>query len=150
MGTARIKVEYLGGAEIRYLYPCGHTRKDIIMIGPKGPGSKRLRKPMAPAFTAKLVNYWNQSGGVSTRPCPKCRRKTLRQRSTPDQSWKRILGQKIRYLTPVQCQEKLAAITAEGITMFHPTIRELTGGLNSQSINFFVIRKLAEKAKEKS
>lgn len=60
-------------------------------------------------------------------------------------NWKRTVGQNIRHLSPAQAKEKLAAITAEGITIFHPTIRALTGGFNSQSINFYVVRKLHEK-----
>jgi hypothetical protein len=63
------------------------------------------------------------------------------------QGWKRTVGQKIRQLSPEQAQQKLDAISAEGITMYHATIRELTGGFNSQSINFYVIRKLADKVK---
>jgi hypothetical protein len=59
-------------------------------------------------------------------------------------------------MTPTKASELLAAIYAEtkaacptgGATIFHPTIRELTGGFNSQSINFYVIRKLADKAKQ--
>jgi hypothetical protein len=65
-------------------------------------------------------------------------------------NWKRTVGSKISRMTPAQAQGKLDAINAErmaagGATIFHPTIKELTGGFNSQSINFYVIRKLAEK-----
>lgn len=70
---------------------------------------------------------------------------------TVDHKWRRTLGQKVRHLTPEQCKEMLARINHEsrnGATIFHATIRDLTGGLNSQTINFAVVRKLAEKAKE--
>jgi hypothetical protein len=64
------------------------------------------------------------------------------------QAWKRVAGQRIRRLTPAEAQAAIARISAEGATMFHQDIRNLTGGFNSQSINFYVIRKLAEKAKQ--
>lgn len=74
---------------------------------------------------------------------------------TSIQSWKRTVGQKIRRLTPEGARAAIAEIEAErkaacplgGATIFHPTIRALTGGFNSQSINFYVIRKLADKAR---
>jgi hypothetical protein len=66
-------------------------------------------------------------------------------------NWRATLGQKIRHLSPVDCRAKLEAIRAEqpkqGATIFSATTRELTGGFNSQSINWYVIRKLAAKAK---
>ena len=62
------------------------------------------------------------------------------------QDWKRVVGQRIRRLTPEQAVEKLAAISARGITIDQPTVRELTGGYASQSINGYVQRKLAGRA----
>lgn len=61
-------------------------------------------------------------------------------------NWRRIVGQRVRRLTPEQARAALNAISAEGITIHHPTIRALTGGLNSQSINGYVQRKLAARA----
>jgi hypothetical protein len=68
----------------------------------------------------------------------------------PDQSWKRTAAAKVRRLSPEQAQAVLARITEETQrtrgTIFHADIRELTGGLNSQSINFHVTRLLAKRA----
>lgn len=61
-------------------------------------------------------------------------------------SWKRVVGARIRYLTKEQALEIIKRITAEGNTIFHEDIRNLTGGLNSQSINSHVLRKLGYKA----
>lgn len=61
-------------------------------------------------------------------------------------NWRRIVGQRVSRLTEQEARDKLAAIRAEGVTMFHPTIRELTNGLNSQSINHYVIQRLAHRA----
>lgn len=60
--------------------------------------------------------------------------------------WKRATAAKIRSLTPEEARAKLAAIRAEGITANHETIRDLTGGYSSQSINPVVIRALAIRA----
>lgn len=62
------------------------------------------------------------------------------------QRWKRVVGQKIRHMTTEEAQAALAEIRAGGVTIFKPTVRELTGGFNSQTINTYVIRKLAVKA----
>ena len=61
-------------------------------------------------------------------------------------TWRRVAGQRIRHLTPEQAKAILAAISKRGPTIFHPEIRELTGGYGSQSINTHVIRKLAARA----
>jgi hypothetical protein len=61
-------------------------------------------------------------------------------------NWKRSVGQHLRHLTPDDAEALLGAIRAEGITIFHPTIRKLTGGYNSQSINHYVVQKLAIRA----
>jgi hypothetical protein len=42
------------------------------MVGPKGRGSRALRKPMAADIVRKLVNYWNGAGGVNSPACPRC------------------------------------------------------------------------------
>jgi hypothetical protein len=65
--------------------------------------------------------------------------------------WKRKVGAALRRMKPADAKAKLEAIQAEteaqgGATILHATIRQLTGGLNSQSINFYVVRKLHEKA----
>jgi len=61
-------------------------------------------------------------------------------------NWKRIVGQRVARLSPEEARATLDAIRAEGITIFHPAIRSLTNGLNSQSINGYVTRKLAVRA----
>ena len=63
-------------------------------------------------------------------------------------NWKRTVGQNLRHLKLGEARKILAQITAEGPTIFHGDIKRLTGGFNSQSINFYVIRKLNEKAKK--
>jgi hypothetical protein len=69
--------------------------------------------------------------------------------TTKLQSWKRVVGQRVRRMTPADAAAAIARISAEGATMFHQDIRDLTGGFNSQNINFYVIRKLADRAKVK-
>lgn len=70
--TCKVKAEYLEGSRVRFLWPCGHTRTETLMVGPKGRGSRRLRKPMAPEIVRKLVHYWNRAGGVNSPSCPTC------------------------------------------------------------------------------
>ena len=60
--------------------------------------------------------------------------------------WKKTAAKNIRKLTPGEALAALARMNAEGSTIFHKDVRDLTGGYNSQSINFHVIRKLAIKA----
>jgi hypothetical protein len=61
-------------------------------------------------------------------------------------NWRRIVGQRVARLTPAQARALLDDIRGEGTTIFHPAIRGLTNGLNSQSINSYVMRKLAVQA----
>jgi hypothetical protein len=64
-------------------------------------------------------------------------------------TWKQTAGRKIGRLDQQSALDTLAKIRAESRgqpTIFSATIRELTGGFNSQSINFTVIRKLGVKA----
>jgi len=64
-------------------------------------------------------------------------------------TWKQTASAKIRKLDQQAALDMLAKIRAENggqSTIFSATIRELTGGFNSQSINFTVIRKLGVKA----
>jgi hypothetical protein len=69
----RVHVEHLGGSRVRYHWKCGHTKEEELRIGPtKGPGARRLQKPMGHDMTAKLVIYWNHSGGVIVHICKKC------------------------------------------------------------------------------
>lgn len=67
-----------------------------------------------------------------------------------DQTWKKTVAARIRAMTPEQARASLASITADtsknGATILHAEIRNLTGGFNSQSINFHVIRMLGKKA----
>lgn len=62
------------------------------------------------------------------------------------QKWKRVAGQNIRRLSQDEAAAALARIRAAGITIHQPAIRELTGGFASQTINGYVVRKLAVKA----
>ena len=66
--------------------------------------------------------------------------------TTIDQRWKRRAAAKVARLSPEQAREMLARIAAEGYTILHPDIRELTGGYNSQSINGHVTRLLGRRA----
>ena len=65
-------------------------------------------------------------------------------------NWKQVAAQRVRHLNADEARAILARIRAEdgprGATIFHADIRALTGGFNSQSINFHVIRLLARKA----
>jgi hypothetical protein len=67
------------------------------------------------------------------------------------QQWKATLRRNVRRLSPADATLALAAIREEeresGPTIFHSTIRALTGGFNSQTINFVVIRALAVRSK---
>jgi len=65
------------------------------------------------------------------------------------QSWKRRVGQMIRRMDTARAMATLNTIDSEtgrGTTIRSETIANLTGGLNSQSINSHVIRCLATKA----
>jgi hypothetical protein len=61
-------------------------------------------------------------------------------------NYKRRVGQVVRRLTPGQARRIIDAVSARGVTIEQPEIRALTGGFNSQDINFYVIRKLAVRA----
>lgn len=72
---ARVPVELVDAAEgrVRYRFPCGHTRTEVLLIGPTtGPGARRMQRPMAPDLLRKLVPYWNQNGGLKVQPCRRC------------------------------------------------------------------------------
>ena len=56
---------YRGGSRVRWLWPCGCRKTEIVLIGPRG-----CRKPMAPELLAKLEPYW-RSAGVNLPPCKK-------------------------------------------------------------------------------
>jgi hypothetical protein len=69
------------------------------------------------------------------------------------QPWQAAAKRRIAKLTGPQALEYQKRITAErmgnvglgnptGATIFHPAVRELTGGLNSQNINFYVVQLL--------
>jgi hypothetical protein len=59
---------------------------------------------------------------------------------------KRSTAARISHLSKEQAQEALRRIRERGPSMEQEAIRELTGGYNSQSLNEWVIRKLAYKA----
>lgn len=61
-------------------------------------------------------------------------------------NWRRVMAAKIARLTPEEARARLEMIRADGITIFHPAIRKLTGGFNSQTINSIVARRLAGRA----
>ena len=56
--------------------------------------------------------------------------------------WRRTLGQKLRKVTPGRAREILAEHAARGPSIGDPQIRELTGGLSSQAIDGYVLRRL--------
>jgi len=70
--------EYVGGSTVRYTWRCGHQYTETLMIGPKGRGSRGLRKPMSPEVVKMLAKYWGQMidgkphYGLSAGPCPTC------------------------------------------------------------------------------
>lgn len=62
------------------------------------------------------------------------------------QNWKRALGQRLRHMSTLQARRFIDRISAHGITIEQPAVRELTGGFAGQTINAYVLRKLAVKA----
>ena len=60
--------------------------------------------------------------------------------------WRSTARRNVAALSPEQAKKIIARVQAEGVTMFHKDIRDLTGGYNSQSINFHVLRLLGSKA----
>lgn len=63
---------------------------------------------------------------------------------------RRRYAAKIARMTPAQAMAAIRAIRSEGVTIHHPTIKALTGGYVSQSINAAVSRRLAERSREKT
>jgi CTP:molybdopterin cytidylyltransferase MocA len=59
---------------------------------------------------------------------------------------RRVIG-KVSRMTPQQARDILAEIAADGPTIEHAAIRQLTGGFASQSINFIVCRYLGARAR---
>lgn len=59
---------------------------------------------------------------------------------------RRRAGARIGKMTPADAHAWLARFTAEGITIEHATVRELTGGYASQSICGYIVRKVAIRA----
>ena len=57
-------------------------------------------------------------------------------------SWRRVLGQRVRRLSPDRAREIIDA-HAKHKGIGDPNYRELTGGFSSQSIDSLVTRKLA-------
>ena len=71
--TVRAHAEYVDGSTVRYTYPCGHFRNEVLLNGAPG---NRGKQPMEPVMVKKLAKYWSQ--GVNVPPCPTCaRRKEL-------------------------------------------------------------------------
>jgi hypothetical protein len=78
--------EYLGGSRVRYTWKCGHTKTETLMVGPKGRGSRGLRKPMSPDMVKKMAAYWGHRDTdgrpiytLNAGPCPTCLR--IKQRT---------------------------------------------------------------------
>jgi hypothetical protein len=65
---------------------------------------------------------------------------------TKQKNWKRVLGQKVAHLSPDEARAILEAHRKRGIGMGDPAYRALTGGYSSQSIDFYVTRKLGLRA----
>ncbi len=59
---------------------------------------------------------------------------------------RRRVAQRVRHMTAERAREVLAAIAKRGSTIHVPEISDLTGGYNSQNINFMVSRKLGIRA----
>jgi hypothetical protein len=59
---------------------------------------------------------------------------------------RRRVAQKVRYMNVNDARAMLDRILAEGTTIYHPDIYELTGGYQGEWINTMVTRKLAEQA----
>ena len=60
--------------------------------------------------------------------------------------WKKTAERNIQKLSASEALDTLKRIHKEGSTISHPEIRALTGGFNSQAINFTVVRMLGKKA----
>jgi hypothetical protein len=69
--VCRTKVEYIEASIVRFIWPCGHSRKEEIRTGKPGM-RKRLRVPIGADMTKKLVGYWNRCGGVHSPSCHRC------------------------------------------------------------------------------
>lgn len=59
---------------------------------------------------------------------------------------KRSTAARISRLTKEQAQDVLRRVREKGQTIDQPAVRELTGGYASQSINAWVVRRVAFKA----
>ncbi|CAB4164131.1 hypothetical protein UFOVP1146_67 [uncultured Caudovirales phage] len=60
--------------------------------------------------------------------------------------WKKTAVKNIGKLSVSEALDTLKKIQKEGSTIFHADIKALTGGFNSQAINFTVVRLLGKKA----
>jgi len=61
-------------------------------------------------------------------------------------NWRRVLGQRIRRLSPAQAVAILEAHRRRGAHIGDPAYRDLTGGFSSQAIDAVVSRRLGEQA----
>lgn len=73
LSAPRATARYLGDSRVEYTYPCGHTWRETLLIGPGRGRTGKHKRPMAPDMAAKLVRHW-AANGVNAGPCPKCRR----------------------------------------------------------------------------
>lgn len=64
----RAKVVGRTGNKLTYLFPCGHKRTEVMMVGPAG-----ARKPADEGTMRFFERYWGEGQGVSYQ-CPKCLR----------------------------------------------------------------------------
>ena len=60
--------------------------------------------------------------------------------------WEKVAARNVRKMSVSEALDILKKIHAEGPTIFHPAIQALTGGFNSQSINYTIVRLLAKRA----
>lgn len=72
-------------------------------------------------------------------------------RDTTLTTLRRRVAQRVRHMTKAEALAWLERYNAEsphyGATIMHQSVRDLTGGYNSQSLNSYVVRKVYERSK---
>jgi len=61
-------------------------------------------------------------------------------------TWRSKVGQRIARMSVSECSEWMKRFQSEGVTINHESVREITGGLASQSVNAYVSGKIGRKA----
>lgn len=59
--------------------------------------------------------------------------------------WKRTAARNVRKLSHDEARAIVHRVNSQGATIFHDDIKRLTGGYQSQNINFHVMRLLGKK-----